>query len=133
MIQLAKIKSIQPINHNVLHFVVEKPHGFNFTPGQAVDVAINKDGWLEEFRPFTLTSLPEDPDFEFIIKTYPVHQGVTNELLALKANDELILGDVYGVISYKGEGVFVAGGAGITPFISIFKDLKKKINSERMF
>jgi ferredoxin-NADP reductase len=26
---------------------------------------------------------------------------------------------------YKGKGVFIAGGAGITPFISILRDLKK--------
>ena len=27
---------------------------------------------------------------------------------------------------YKGKGVFIAGGAGVTPFISIFRDLKKQ-------
>ncbi len=34
--------------------------------------------------------------------------------------------DVWGAISYKGKGVFIAGGAGITPFISIFRDLRTK-------
>jgi ferredoxin-NADP reductase len=38
----------------------------------------------------------------------------------------LILHDVFGAISYKGEGVFIAGGAGVTPFISIFRFLKSK-------
>jgi len=33
---------------------------------------------------------------------------------------------VWGVITYKGEGVFIAGGAGVTPFISIFRDLREK-------
>lgn len=28
--------------------------------------------------------------------------------------------------SYKGEGTFIAGGAGITPFISIFRQLRSK-------
>lgn len=43
----------------------------------------------------------------------------------LKAGDELILHDVFGAINYKGEGVFIAGGAGITPFIAIFRQLQK--------
>ncbi len=36
----------------------------------------------------------------------------------------MILGDVFGAIEYKGEGVFIAGGAGVTSFISIFRQLK---------
>jgi len=46
--------------------------------------------------------------------------------LKLVKEDELILHDVFGAISYMGEGVFIAGGAGITPFISIFRYLKLK-------
>jgi ferredoxin-NADP reductase len=30
---------------------------------------------------------------------------------------------VWGAIHYKGEGIFIAGGAGITPFIAILKQL----------
>jgi ferredoxin-NADP reductase len=63
---------------------------------------------------------------EFTIKAYPSHNGVTNELLQAKKDDELILHDVFGVIAYKGEGVFIAGGAGITPFICIFRYLQSK-------
>ncbi|HEY4198430.1 MAG TPA: flavodoxin reductase, partial [Mucilaginibacter sp.] len=32
----------------------------------------------------------------------------------------------FGSIAYKGPGVFIAGGAGITPFISIFRELKQQ-------
>lgn len=41
----------------------------------------------------------------------------------LKPSDELIIHDVWGAIKYKGEGVFIAGGSGVTPFISIFWQL----------
>ena len=37
----------------------------------------------------------------------------------------MILHDVWGAIQYKGEGVFIAGGAGITPFIAIFRQLQQ--------
>ena len=33
---------------------------------------------------------------------------------------------MFGDIAYKGEGVFIAGGAGVTPFISIFRYLHSK-------
>ena len=121
---IVKIRSIKKVNHNVLGIEMEKPANYTFTPGQATEVAINKKKWKEEKRPFTFTSLPEDEYLEFTIKTYPSHKGVTNELLSLEPGDELIIHDVWGAISYKGHGVFIAGGAGITPFLSIFRYLK---------
>ena len=123
---LVKIKSIDKVTHDVLKIVTERPQGYNFTPGQATEVSINKSGWQEEKRPFTFTCLPDDDYLEFTIKTYPSHKGVTNELLQLKQNDELILHDVFGAIAYKGEGTFIAGGAGVTPFISIFRFLRSE-------
>jgi len=123
---IVKIKSTEHITHDVLQIVTEKPQKYNFTPGQATVVSINKNDWRDEKRPFTFTSLPDKDNLEFIIKTYPSHKGVTNELLHLGINDELILHDVFGAITYKGEGVFIAGGAGVTPFISIFRYLQSK-------
>jgi len=123
---IVKIKSIKHITHDVLRIVTEKPPKYTFTPGQATEVSINKSGWKDEKRPFTFTCLPDSDYIEFTIKTYPSHKGVTNELLHLNKNDMLILHDVFGAITYKGEGVFIAGGAGVTPFISIFRYLKSK-------
>ena len=123
---IVKINSIKHITHDVLRIVTEKPQKHTFTPGQATEVSINKSGWKDEKRPFTFTCLPDSDYLEFTIKTYPSHKGVTNELLQLKKKDELILHDVFGAIAYKSEGVFIAGGAGVTPFICIFRDLKSK-------
>ncbi len=121
-----KIKRITNVTHDVLQIVTEKLQQFHFAPGQATKISINKDGWKYKKRPFTFTCLPENDYLEFTIKTYPSHKGVTNKLLHLKKNDELILHDVFGAIAYKGEGVFIAGGAGVTPFISIFRYLQSK-------
>lgn len=124
---IVKIKSIGKVTHDVVRIVIEKPTAdYTFTPGQATEIAINKKEWKEEKRPFTFTNLPGDNYLEFTIKTYPERKGVTNEILNLKPGDELIIHDVWGAISYKGEGVFIAGGAGITPFLSIFRYLKTK-------
>jgi ferredoxin-NADP reductase len=120
------ILSIDHETHDVLRIKTNKPARFKFIPGQAANIAINKSGWRKEERPFTFTNLPTGNSLEFTVKTYPEQEGVTNELLALNPNDKLVLHDVFGSITYKGEGVFIAGGAGITPFISIFRNLKAK-------
>jgi glycine betaine catabolism B len=122
---IVPILSIRDITHNVRAYRLEKPAGYSWTPGQATDVSINKEGWKEEKHPFTFTSLNEDADLEFTIKSYLDHKGVTNELYSLKAGDQLILHDVWGAIAYKGPGYFIAGGAGITPFIAILRQLHK--------
>ena len=121
---IVKITSIELITHDVLRIVTEKPQKYTFTPGQATEVSINTNGWEDKKRPFTFTSLPDNDYLEFTIKTYPSHKGVTSQLLHLKKNDMLILHDVFGTITYMGEGLFIAGGAGVTPFISIFRYLQ---------
>lgn len=123
---VVKIRSIGHVTHDTLKIVTQKPEGFSFEPGQASMVSINKNEWREKKRPFTMTNLPDNGHLEFIIKTYPAHKGVTNQLLELKAKDELILQDVFGKLTYSKEGVFIAGGAGVTPFISILRDLERK-------
>jgi len=120
---IVRIESIYKITHDVLRIVTTKPGNYFFKPGQATDVSINKKYWDLEKRPFTFTSLPGDNNLEFIIKTYSLNKGVTNEMLKLKEGDELIIHDAWGAISYQGKGVFIAGGAGITPFISILRHL----------
>jgi len=123
--EVVKIISIANVTHNVKAFRLTKPAGYSFEPGQATEVSINKGKWKEEKRPFTFTSLNEWPYLEFTIKIYNDHDGVTNQLGKLKEGDELILRDVWGAISYKGPGYFIAGGAGITPFIAILRQLYK--------
>jgi|SRR6056297_1346224 len=118
-----KIESKNQVTHDVLQFVVDKPSGFEFTPGQATEVDINKKGWREEGRPFTFTSLPEDNYLEFTVKTYPERDGVTDKLRELEESDEFLIHEPFGKINYQGEGYFIAGGAGVTPFISIMRKL----------
>lgn len=118
-----KVLAIEHVTHNVKMFRCEKPPGYQFVPGQATEVSINKDGWRDEKRPFTFTALTDAPFLEFVIKIYNDHSGVTNELNTLKPGDELLIGDAWGAIEYKGPGYFIAGGAGITPFIAILRYL----------
>jgi len=121
-----KILEITTLTHDVKRFTLEKPEGYTFTPGQATEVAIDQEGYRNEKRPFTFTSLPEDEHLEFTIKAYHDHEGVTHKLDSLVHGDRLLIDDAWGAIEYKGVGTFIAGGAGITPFIAILRDLKNK-------
>ena len=122
---IVKVLTTSYITHDVKRLALEKPPGCNFTPGQSINVSINLPGWEKQLRPFTFTSLPEDNYLELMIKIYPNHNGVTNKIDSINAGDELILHDVFGAIQYKSTGVFIAAGAGITPFVSIFRYLYK--------
>jgi hypothetical protein len=132
---IVKINAIRQVTHDVRSFRIEKPAGYQFTPGQATEVSINKPGWEEERRPFTFTSLNQHPWLEFTIKRYADHDGVTNLLHQLKEGDELIIRDVWGAIEYIGPGYFIAGGAGITPFMAILRQLHedKRIEGNVLF
>lgn len=126
MAHIVKILNVEQVAHNVKRFILEKPAGYTFVPGQATDVSINQPGLTEQLRPFTFTCTNDHAYLEFIIKIYKGHEGITEKLSALTTGDELIVHDVFGTIHYKGPGVFIAGGAGITPFISILRQLKSE-------
>lgn len=121
-----KILEATYINHDVKRFLVEKPEGYSFIPGQATELSIDLPVWRNQLRPFTFTSLTEWPYLEFTIKIYNDHHGVTKQLGKTNAGQTLLLHEVFGTIQYKGPGIFIAAGAGITPFIAIFRDLYEK-------
>jgi ferredoxin-NADP reductase len=122
------------VTHDVRRIVVTRPDNFRFEPGQGVELAINTPELREQGRPFTPTSLNEDLVLEFTIKAYPAHNGVTQALHELQPGATLLMSEAFGTIHYKGPGVFIAGGAGITPFIAIVRDLtrKGKLSSQGM-
>lgn len=125
-----KILITEFVTHDVKKFIIEKPRGYSFVPGQATLVSINKLELKSEKRPFTFTSLNSDLVLEFIIKNYPAHKGVTHALHNINSGEEILIEEPFGTINYARKGVFIAGGAGITPFIAIFRQLQKDKNLE---
>jgi predicted ferric reductase len=68
---IVKIQSVDKLTHDVLKIVTEKPKKYDFVPGEATEISINKNGWKNQKSPYTFTCLPEDNYLEFIIKIYP--------------------------------------------------------------
>jgi len=123
---VVKIIESSFINHDVKRFIVERPDGYDFIPGQGTDVSINLPEWKDKFRPFTFISLTESPYLEFAIKIYDDHHGVTKQLGKTNAGTELIIQEPFGTIHYNGMGTFIAAGTGLTPFLAIFRDLHNR-------
>jgi len=121
----------QFVTHDVKRLIVSKPPGFYVVPGQGVELAINRPGLSEQGRPFTPTGLATDRALEFTIKGYADHAGVTRALHQLEPGAELLMSEPFGTISYQGPGVFIAGGAGITPFLAILRDLARRGELDR--
>ncbi|WP_081675050.1 FAD-binding oxidoreductase [Daejeonella oryzae] len=114
------------LNKDFKQFVLTKPKGYKFIPGQSVYVSINTQGQQNDIRPFTFTGLNNWDTLELIIKIHSGYDGLTNKLDKLPVGSELLITDAWGTFSYKGDGVFIAAGSGITPFIAILRDLKEK-------
>lgn len=110
------------VTHDVKRFVLTRPDGFAFAAGHGVELTIDRAGWRDQARPFTPTGRSDDQVLEFTIKSYPEHEGVTQEFHRMEPGAGLLISEPFGTISYQGPGVFIAGGAGITPFLAIFRD-----------
>ncbi|HUH47608.1 MAG TPA: FAD-binding oxidoreductase [Arenibacter sp.] len=119
----AKVLHKQEINHNVVCFHIQKPYGYTFRPGQAIDLSIDQPGYELEVAPFTITNTKESPFLELYIKINPRKGTLTNGLASLDTGATLQITEPWDTFKYKGSGIFIAAGSGITPFIPIFKEL----------
>jgi len=125
--QTVRILNIRQVTHNVRRYVLEKPAGYRFEPGQATELSLDEDGWRDKRHPFTFTALNDWDYLEFTIKSYfnTGGDGMTERLFGYGPGQKLLLRDPWGTITYKGPGTFIAGGAGVTPFIAMLRQLHK--------
>ncbi|MFT3902307.1 MAG: hypothetical protein QM727_04005 [Niabella sp.] len=101
---------------------------FRFSPGQFLHIAIDTDydGFSQwpESRCFSVQTSPAE---ELLKITYSVKGSFTTQMAKnLKEGDEvwvkLPYGDLFDQPHNKEKTVFVSGGTGITPYLSLFTD-----------
>jgi ferredoxin-NADP reductase len=120
------LRAIESLTHDTHRYITTRPEGYGFRAGQANHWSIDRSGFEDAQKPFTITSLPDEEHLEFVIKSYPTdqypeHDGFTEMLPTLEPGQRIRVDAASGDIGDEGPGLFVAGGAGVTPFIPILK------------
>lgn len=95
----------------------------DFQPGQFFFLRLEGKK-LYARHPFSVSSAPKEKDLSFTVK---LAGRFTQEALKVKKGDEVKVEGPFGnfILPEKGkELVFIAGGVGITPFMSMIKHLK---------
>jgi len=123
---LVKIIKKEWLTHNVVQFILERPKEFQCSIGDAVDIILDPGGPMQRSAPFTLTNLPDSKVLELIIKVYPNREGFTAALSKKEIGDTLDISDAWKSFEYMGQGTFIAAGSGITPFIPMIKEAKRR-------
>jgi propane monooxygenase reductase component len=128
-----EVEAVEELTHDIRRLVLKlrEPGSVTFHAGQYMDIAIpGADG---EHRSFSMASTPGEPDrLEFMIKLY--EGGHFSGLLAnghgIKVGDELTCTGPYGVFTLRDSSprrlVFIAGGAGMAPVMSLLRSMAEK-------
>lgn len=102
---------------------------FDYQPGQFALITVVNGRVQKESHPFTIASSPSRPErISFSIKASGDFTGMLDKVAE---GDEVRIDAPYGVFSYlnypeENELVFIAGGIGVTPFLSMLRYLRDK-------
>ena len=117
------------IANNIWKFYFLAPQPFSFTPGQFIELTIphiNSDD-RDQSRCFTISSTPKDKYITIITRIFDQKSTFKQKLIDLNKNDEINytgpMGDFVLPKIIETPIVFIAGGIGITPFVSIIQYL----------
>lgn len=122
-----KIQEIIPRTADITSFRFPRPADFTYKPGQFFFVAL-KNGDKELNKHFSFSSSPTDVGFIEFTKRITDHE-YSMALKAAKVGDWARIDGPYGTFTFEGEYpkiALLAGGIGVTPFMSICKNATDK-------
>ena len=137
-IQTLKLINRETVAEGTMMFIFEKPSGFEFKPGQAMDLTlINPPETDEEgnIRTFSVLSAPFENNVA--VATRMRDTAFKRVLKNLPFGTEIKYDGPYGSFTlhknFSKPAVFIVGGIGITPFYSILKTAAKEQLPHKIF
>ena len=128
--QTVLLKSVQQLPGGITELIFDRGTSpFTFTPGQFMFISFSQNLFLRENHPFSITSSIADKDISFAAKEVG---DFTATLTGLKAGIQARLQGPFGGFSpynlKQKRQVWIAGGIGITPFLSMCRTLYDRPN-----
>ena len=122
-----KFQEIIPRTADITSFRFPRPPEFTYKPGQFFYVSL-KQGERELSKHFSFSSSPTEHGFIEFTKRFTDHE-YSMALRAAKVGDWARIDGPYGAFTFEGEYpkiALLAGGIGVTPFISICQNATDK-------
>lgn len=130
------LKSKNEVANGTVAYHFEKPAGFEFRPGQAMDVILAQPGVDPNSgdgrHAFSIVSAPHED--ELVITTRMRESKFKQALGALPMGGAVELDGPFGSLTLHKKveraGVLIAGGIGVTPFMSMLRHAAKVQSSQ---
>jgi ferredoxin-NADP reductase len=136
--QATTFERSEQVAEGTMAFHFAKPSGFQFRAGQAMDITLVDPPETDaegNTRGFSIVSAPGESDLT--IATRMRDTAFKRSLFLLKAGTAVQIDGPFGSLTLhkntEKPAVFLAGGIGITPFISILRDAAIKQLPHRLF
>ncbi len=121
---------IDKVNHfeDVTELTFNKPKRFNYKPGQYLFIRFPRFEGYKELFPFSISSDPSQKNMRISIKR--TGDFTSKQIPQLKKGDKAIIMGPYGkfgenCLKHDNDMLWIAGGIGITPFLSLAKHESK--------
>ena len=119
-----KIVEVSQQAQNIWNLSFEGKH-LDYKPGQFMIVQLIRNGVVSEPHPFTISSSPTQDQLSICIKAVG---DFTSTIGDTETSDKAYIDAPYGVFSFLNRDtqdlVFIAGGIGITPFLSMLRYIR---------
>ncbi|HEX7888545.1 MAG TPA: FAD-dependent oxidoreductase [Ramlibacter sp.] len=131
------LRQREEVAHGTMAFHFDKPAGFSFRPGQAIDLILADpagSGTESARHAFSIVSAPHEG--ELAIATRMRNSDFKNALARLPIGAPVQVEGPFGSLTLHNKldraAVFIAGGIGITPFMSMLRHATNNALQQRL-
>ena len=126
----------ETVAEGTVAFHLQKPNGFVFKPGQAIDLVLDAPELGEDLKrhAFSIVSAPDEN--ELTITTRMRDSAYKHVLASLQAGGKVGIDGPFGSMTLHNNvsrpACFIAGGIGITPFMSMLRHACRVHSAHRL-